>query len=188
MSTEHNPSHSRPLVMDIISGKDIRIKGLRIAELQGSIEPEQLARDARKLAEAALASMRTDEMLAYVAATIISEIAANAIKYGGMLTELDIVRLPSVKKKKRRSARPETVYTIAVNPAVESAPVETPGTIHRGELAADEPNDEAEHGRGLLMVDAYTNHNWGQKQADGEIITYAVITTRTIAMDDLNAA
>jgi hypothetical protein len=188
MSTEDNPSPSRPLVMDIISEKDIRIKGAKIAELQGPFEPEQLAREARRLAQAALETMRTDEMLAFVAATIISEIAANAIKYGGMITELDVVRLPSVKKKKRRSARPETVYTIAVNPAVGPVSVETPGTIHRGELAADEPNDEAEHGRGLLMVDAYTNHNWGQKRADGEIITYAVITTRTTAMDDLNAA
>jgi hypothetical protein len=186
MSIEHNPSYSPLLVMDVISGKDIRIKGAKIAEFQSSFEPEQLAHYARKLAETALESMRTDEMLAFVASTIVSEIAANAVKYGGMLTELDVVRLPSVKKRKHRPARPETIYTIAVNPAA-SVSLETPGTIHRGELAADESNDEAEHGRGLLMVDAFTNHNWGQKHADGEIITYAVITTRTIAMDDLNA-
>lgn len=188
MSSEHDLSAVHPLVMDIISEKDIRIKGVRMAELQGSVDPEQLARTARKLAQAALETMKTDEMLAFVAATIISELAANAIKYGGMLTELDVVRLPSRKKKKHHPARPETVYTIAVNPASESTPVEAPGTIHRGELAADEPNDEAEHGRGLLMVDTYTNHNWGQMRKDGTIITYAVITTRTIAMDDFNAA
>jgi hypothetical protein len=188
MSIEDGHSTARPLVMDIISEKDVRIKGMRTAELSGSVEPGQLARDARKLAQAALETMRTDEMLAFVAATIISEIAANAIKYGGMLTELDIVRLPSKKKKRHHPARPETVYTVAVNPALESTIDETPGTVHRGELAADEPNDEAEHGRGLLMVDTYTNHNWGQRRADGEIITYAVITTRTIAMDDFDAA
>lgn len=131
------------------------------------------ARQARVLAGAAMERLGVNELIAFQAQTIISELGANAVKYGGALTELDVVWTPA-----RGERQQETLDIGVVNPSVD---VEgTPGINHRGELAADEPNYLATHGRGLQIVDEYTEHRWGQSNdvdAEGRpiMITHAVL-------------
>lgn len=127
----------------------------------------------RRLADATLEVMRTDETIAFEASTVTSEFVANAIKHGHMLSDFVLAHIPPSETV------PESVYIVASNPARDTT--STPGADNRGSLASGEPNDVSETGRGLLMTDAYTGHNWGQQNVvspDGkqEIVTFAVLS------------
>lgn len=139
-----------------------------------SERPGWLANYTRKVAQKALEVMAVDEAIAFEASTVVSELAQNAVKHGHSLDEFDIVHFPVAGE-----TVPETVYVVTVNPA--SGETETPGTERRGKLAAPEPNSSAQSGRGLLMTDVYTNHNWGQRNVvdptgDRKIVTFAVLS------------
>jgi len=138
-----------------------------------SERPGWLANYVRKVAQKALEVMEADDATAFEATTVASELAANAVEHGDALDEFDVVHYPASDEAHR-----EAVYVVTVNPTNDVA---TPGTLRRGSLAAAEPNDSAESGRGLLMTDVYTNHNWGQRNIidrDGvrKIITFAVLS------------
>jgi hypothetical protein len=135
--------------------------------------PGWVANYTRKLAAQAFEVMRAGDQLAFEALTITSEMNANAVKHGGQLSEFDLVHFPA------SDDTPETAYMVAVNPTKDKTA--TPGTDRRGKLAAKGSNQTAESGRGLLMTDAYTNHNWGQRnvvdlEGKREIVTFAVLT------------
>jgi hypothetical protein len=128
----------------------------------------------RHLADATLEVMRTDETIAFEAATVTSEFVTNAIKHGRMLSDFVLAHVPP------GGVAPESVYIVATNPAQDTT--STPGTANRGKLASKEPNHTSTTGRGLQMTDAYTGHNWGQRNVvspDGkqEIITFAVLSS-----------
>jgi hypothetical protein len=134
----------------------------------------------RKLAAKWLEAARADESMAFEANTIAAELVANTVKYGRAASELAVAHTPLA------DGIPETVDIVAVNPV--RGETATPGTAHRGELASDEPNDESEHGRGLMMTNAYTQGNWGQQNfvspnGKHEVITFAVLSS-DLAPDD----
>jgi len=141
----------------------------------------------RKLAAESFQVMRANDDLAFEALTITSELNANAIDHGGQLSEFNLVHFPA------DGEAPETAYIVAVNPAKDE--VATPGTERRGSLAAAGTNATAESGRGLLMTDVYTNHNWGQRNVEDpegvrEIVTFAVLsrTEDAVSYDDVGRA
>jgi hypothetical protein len=136
--------------------------------------PGWLGHYVRHVAEAALRAMETDETIAFEATTVTSEFVANAEEHGGTLTDFVLAHTSPVTE-----AEPEAVYLITSNPAKDTT--STPGTDHRGALASDETNSTSTSGRGLLMTDAYSGHNWGQRNVvapDGkqEIVTFAVLS------------
>lgn len=136
--------------------------------------PGWLTHYTRKIAAQALAVMEASDGLAFEALTVTSEVNENAVEHGGQLSEFDLVHFPA-----EDGTTPETVYVVAINPTRhESA---TPGTARRGALAASGTNATAESGRGLLMTDVYTSHNWGQRNVvnpggDREVVTFAVLS------------
>lgn len=138
----------------------------------------------RRLADATLAVMQADETIAFEASTITSEVVTNAIKHGRMLSDFVLAHIPPSE------VAPESVYIVTSNPARDTT--STPGTDNRGSLASGKPNHTSETGRGLLMTDAYTGHNWGQQNVvspDGkqEIVTFAVLSPAQVSGVDLSS-
>jgi hypothetical protein len=127
----------------------------------------------RHVAQAALDAMQADETVAFEAAVVTSELVANADEHGRALTEFVLAHSTP------RETDLESVYVVASNPAQDAT--STPGTDHRGKLAAKGANNTVESGRGLVMTNVYTGGNWGQRNTvdyDGrqEIITFAVLS------------
>ena len=134
--------------------------------------PGWTERFVRRLADATLEVMQADETMAFEASTVTSEFVTNAIKHGRMLSDFVLAHTPPSE------VAPESVYIVTTNPARDT--ISTPGTDNRGALASGKPNHISETGRGLLMTDVYTDHNWGQRNVvspDGkqEIVTFAVL-------------
>ena len=127
----------------------------------------------RKVAAKWLEAAQVSDAMAFEAGTITSEFVTNTIRYGGAASQLVVARTAPAE------SHPETVDIVAVNPA--RGETSTPGTARRGALASKDSNDTSEHGRGLMMTEAYTGGNWGQQNVrslDGkhEIITFAVLS------------
>lgn len=168
MATERHDSSPRKPIDTLQVTLDLRSEFLD--ERPGWVE-----RYLRQLGAQTLSVARADASMAFEASTIAAEFLRNATKHGGGISEFTIAHGAPAEDE------PETVYVIATNPAKDESG--TPGTVHRGELAAGMPNDEAETGRGLLMTDAYTDHNWGQRNVispDGrhEIVTFAILSSQ----------
>lgn len=154
---------------------DIRITaGLSREFLQE--RPGWLAHYVRQIAQKAFEVMEVDDVIQFEGATLSAEFIANAEEHGGVLNEFDIAHFPP-----QTEADTEALYLVTTNPAKDET---TPGTDNRGKLAAAGSNETAESGRGLLMADVYTDHNWGQRNVispDGkhEIVTFAVLSSRS---------
>lgn len=167
-------------------------------EIEGGVAVRFIGRNAlkacdvnelRKKVHAVLSEVGIDEERQYDAAYIISELGQNALRYGkkkkndGLIEEVDVVAV-----RQNGTEYPETVDISVVNWLSRHQSLEK--MERRGQLAAEEPLEQAEHGHGLEAIYALTNGRWGyavsddatragkknKRKAEMHLVTHAVLS------------
>lgn len=144
-----SPWQSQVLKLPSSHGMAIRITAEHASE---DIHAHQARRLASKAFEALEERRGASEIITWEAAVALSELVTNAIRYHAENrddVEVDVVWSPASETENIE----ETIDICVTNASLGTEG--TPGMTHRGELAAEESNDEATHGRGLQIVNDY---------------------------------
>lgn len=152
-----------------VPGESLHLSNVSADDVElGDEERRRSVREVREIAETALVAMRLDGDLFEISRIVLSEAVTNSIMHGKRLSRLGIVYEPIA----------ETVEIVTANPVrMDQVP---PNAGQTGRYVARIGNKNAEHGRGLDIIDKITHHWWEQRiseQEDGthELVTLAII-------------